>query len=305
MFGRILAVALNTYREAVRDRILYGVIGLATAALFFTLVLGELSLHQQIRVVFDVGLAIISVFAVIVAVFLGSSLLFKEIERKTLYVVLPKPIHRWEFLVGKYVGISLTAGLFVVLQGAILLLILSTQFEASYALVFGSMAGLGLVFFGATRLVGDGTRVLIPWSGLTLIVSVAIASSVGVEVEVMLWAFLLTVAEVTLVAAVALLFSSFSTPFLTGGFTIGLWIIGRSADYLATIRSRAVPETIREVMHLLAEVVPNFHLYSPGRQLLLSDDLAEYILYAVSYAALYSLIAIAFAAVLFRRRDFL
>jgi ABC-type transport system involved in multi-copper enzyme maturation permease subunit len=82
--GRIYAIALNTFREAVRDRVLYGVLGFATAVLLFTLVLAELSLHQQERVIEDLGLASISLFSVLVAVFLGSSLLYKEIERKTL-----------------------------------------------------------------------------------------------------------------------------------------------------------------------------------------------------------------------------
>lgn len=92
--NRILAIALNTFREAVRDKVLYGVVGIASAFLVFTLALAELSLNQQARVVTDIGLASISVFSVVVAVFLGSSLLYKEIERKTLYVILPKPIER-------------------------------------------------------------------------------------------------------------------------------------------------------------------------------------------------------------------
>jgi hypothetical protein len=74
---RIYAIALNTFREAVRDRILLGVVGLASGVLVFTLALGELSLDQQRRVVEDIGLASISLFSVLVAIFLGSSLLYK------------------------------------------------------------------------------------------------------------------------------------------------------------------------------------------------------------------------------------
>ncbi|MCA9600790.1 MAG: hypothetical protein KC417_02125, partial [Myxococcales bacterium] len=85
MITRIYAVAINTFREAVRDKVLYGVLAFATAVLLFTLALAQLSLNQQLRVVLDVGLASISLFSVMVAIFLGSSLLYKEIERKTLY----------------------------------------------------------------------------------------------------------------------------------------------------------------------------------------------------------------------------
>jgi hypothetical protein len=79
--GRILAVAINTFREAVRDRVLYGVLGVATFVLLFTLVLAEVSLDQEQRIVLDVGLASISMFSVLASVFLGSSLLYQEIER--------------------------------------------------------------------------------------------------------------------------------------------------------------------------------------------------------------------------------
>ena len=80
------------------------------------MVLAEVSLDQQRRIVLDVGLASISLFSVIASIFLGSSLLYKEIERKTLYVILPKPIRRYEFLLGKYFGIALTVFVFVAMM---------------------------------------------------------------------------------------------------------------------------------------------------------------------------------------------
>ncbi|HBQ18033.1 MAG TPA: hypothetical protein DEF51_45235, partial [Myxococcales bacterium] len=127
--GRVWAIAINTFREAVRDKVLYGVLGFACAILLFTLALAELSLHQQRRVVLDVGIASISLFSVVIAIFLGSSLLYKEIERKTLYVILPKPIHRWQFLLGKYVGIVVTAAVFIAIMGGIQLWVTSVQAE--------------------------------------------------------------------------------------------------------------------------------------------------------------------------------
>ncbi|MBW2214438.1 MAG: ABC transporter permease subunit, partial [Deltaproteobacteria bacterium] len=133
--ARIYAIALNTYREAVRDRVLFGVLVLAAGVLALTLALGELSLDQQMRVVTDLGLASISLFSVVVAIFLGSSLLYKEIERKTLYVILPKPIARFEFLLGKYFGIVATCAVFVAIMGAIQLLVTAIQAGASTALI--------------------------------------------------------------------------------------------------------------------------------------------------------------------------
>src|SRR5690606_31306694 len=108
----------------------------------------ELSLHQQRRVVHDVGLASISLFSVVIAIFLGSSLLYKEIERKTLYVILPKPIRRHEFLLGKYLGIAVTAVVFIAIMGAIQLWVTAIQAGAAAwmiaALPLGALGALAL-----------------------------------------------------------------------------------------------------------------------------------------------------------------
>src|ERR1700761_2439834 len=162
--GSIYAITLNTFREAVRDRVLYAVLGFACAVLLFTLALAELSLHEQSRVVEDVGLASISLFSVMVAIFLGSSLLYKEIERKTLYVILPKPIRRAEFLLGKYFGIVLTAVVFVALMGALQLWTTSLQAGASELSALGVLLGLAAVLALAMRFVRDRTAVLIPFA---------------------------------------------------------------------------------------------------------------------------------------------
>ena len=116
---RIIAVAVNTFREAVRDRVLYGLLGVGVTVVAMSFFLAELSLDQQERVMLDVGLASISIFSVVTAIFLGSSLLYKEIERKTLYVILPKAVARHEFLLGKFFGIVLTVFVFVNIMGAI------------------------------------------------------------------------------------------------------------------------------------------------------------------------------------------
>src|ERR1700754_3011503 len=161
---RMIAVAVNTFREAVRDRVLNGMLGVALAVLVFSLALSELALDQKQRIVLDIGLASISLFSVVMAIFLGSSLLYKEIERKTLYVILPKPIRRHEFLLGKYLGIVLTAFVFIAIMGAVQLLVSTLQ-------VAGPSLGLGVLVVGLPGLLGaamyfarDRTAVLVPWS---------------------------------------------------------------------------------------------------------------------------------------------
>ena len=309
MIGRIWAIAINTFREAVRDRVLLGVIAFATAVLLFTLALGELSLNEERRVVMDVGLASISFFSVVVAIFLGSSLLYKEIERKTLYVILPKPIHRWEFLVGKYFGITLTAFVFIAIMGAIQLLVASVQAGAGAALLGGVAIGLSVLLGLGLWKARDRTAIVVPWSLLALAACAGVAATTDVELSVVLAALVLFVGEVMVLAAVALLFSSFSTPFLTGVLTLGVWVVGRAADDMVQMEGRVAPE-IRSLLAAVAEVWPNFNLFVPGRHTLLTH--AEglggpwtYVATTLGYGALYTAIVLILAALIFRRRDFL
>ena len=309
MIERIYAITINTFREAVRDRVLYGVLGFGTAVLLFTLALAELSLEERERVVIDIGLASISIFSVLVAIFLGSSLLYKEIERKTLYVILPRPIRRWEFLVGKYLGIVLTGTVFITTMGAIQLWVTAIMAGASWLWLLLVPVGLAAVAaLGAWR-VRDRTALLAPWSLLALAGCAAVCGTTEVDLWLVLTSLLLFVGEVAVLAAAALLFSSFSTPFLTGVFTGGVWLVGRSAGDMASMRSQALPEELRNLLHLLAEVVPNFNLFFPGRNTLTTmaeqGGLWLYVGETMGYAFCYAAILLVVGAVIFRRRDFL
>jgi len=306
----MLAVAVNTFREAVRDRVLHGVLGLALAFLLFTLALAELALDQQRRVVLDLGLSSISLFSVIMSVFLGSSLLYKEIERKTLYVILPKPIRRHEFLLGKYFGIVLTVAVFVAIMGAVQLSVSTLQLAGPIvpllAAVPGLLGVLGVVMYFAR----DRTAVVVPWSLFALVVASSVAARAGVPLVPVLAQLLLTLGEVLVLCAVALMFSAFSTPFLTALFTTGVWLVGRSADLMVQMKSKMLPELVRDVLRELVRVWPNFNLFVPGSHTLTGagDALggpSAYVASSLGYAVLYSALLLACAAWVFRKRDFL
>lgn len=307
---RIYAIALNTYREAVRDRVLFGVLALASGVLAFTLALAELSLDQQLRVVTDLGLASISLFAVVVAIFLGSSLLYKEIERKTLYVILPKPLARWEFLLGKYLGILATCGVFIATMGAVQLMVTAIQADAGWTLVAGVSTALLLLLGVSFFFARDRTLVLPVWSLIALGASAWVCSTVDVELFRLLASLLLNLGEVIILSAVALLFSSFSTPFLTGAFTFGVWLVGRSAHDMVAMKTRLLNENIKRVLAWLAEVVPNLDLFVPGRSTLITQGTElggpwAYVTGTMAYAVLYAAIVLILASLIFRRRDFL
>jgi ABC-type transport system involved in multi-copper enzyme maturation permease subunit len=117
MMGRIAAIAGNAFREAVRDRVLYNlvlfVLLLTCAAIF----IGELSGGQERKIIVDLGLSAILLFGVFIAIFVGVGLVYKEIERRTIYAIFSKPVSRGEFVVGKYLGLCLTLLVNVLLMG--------------------------------------------------------------------------------------------------------------------------------------------------------------------------------------------
>src|SRR5947208_13072431 len=117
MFGQTMAIARNAFREAVRDRVLYNLIIFALLLIGSAIFIGELSAGQEVKIVIDLGLSAMLLFGVFIAIFVGVGLVYKEIERRTLYAILAKPIGRGQFLVGKYLGLNLTVLITVVLLG--------------------------------------------------------------------------------------------------------------------------------------------------------------------------------------------
>src|SRR6266568_7052648 len=106
MIGRLSAIAYNTFREAVRDRVLYNLILFALLIVGSSLLVGQISVAINRIVLINLGLTSISLFGVVIAIFIGIGLVSKEIEKRTLYTVLSRPVRRWEFIIGKFFGLA-------------------------------------------------------------------------------------------------------------------------------------------------------------------------------------------------------
>src|SRR4029077_11491970 len=106
MSPRIVHIAANTFREAVRDRVLYNLIAFALLLSGAAIFVGQISIDIERLVVVDLGLTAVSLFGVIIAIFIGIGLVSKEIEKRTLYTVLSRPVRRWEFIIGKFFGLA-------------------------------------------------------------------------------------------------------------------------------------------------------------------------------------------------------
>ncbi len=134
MLRNTLAIAKNTFRETIRDRILLSALFVIIAMILFTLFIGSISLEQSTRIIIDFSVTAIYALQIFVAIFIGSMLIYKEIERKTFYLILPKPIHRIEMLIGKCLGLTATTTLVTLSSTCVLILLLVVNGETSYIL---------------------------------------------------------------------------------------------------------------------------------------------------------------------------
>ncbi len=113
---RIWAVALNTFKETIRNRVLINILIFAVGLILLTLIIGDWSIYQQVRVIKDFGLSAMSIFGLLIAIFIGIRLMVQELEQRTIYVIASKPINRWEIILGKVFGLSMTLVINVLLM---------------------------------------------------------------------------------------------------------------------------------------------------------------------------------------------
>ncbi len=322
MLARIFAIAMNAYREAVRARILHGLFGLAIGTAAFSLVIASLSLHQEARVVADLGASSISIYAIVVAIVLGATSLYRELEMKTVFPILSRPLRRWEYLLGKYLGTLLTLAVFIAIDAGAVMCVLALQTDetpigitilmlpiTAGVLKVGVMVVILVTVLVVMLLRAKYTRVfvLIPWSAAFFACAFVLASTAGDERRLVAMSSVLTLCEVGIVTAVATLFSSFSSPFLTSVLTVFVVLVGRSADSLANL-PRKLFGVFTDVFKVIARIFPNLHIYVPARPLLLghvSDvSLAAYVGGAAAHAVFYATVLLVLSAIIFRKRDF-
>lgn len=140
---KVLSIALNTFRENLRDKLLYNLLVFALLLIGSSLLLMRLTLGEFHRLLLNVGLGSINIFGVLIAIFVGIGLVNKEIEKKTIYTVVSKPVARYQFLIGKYLGLTLTLLVNTLIMAGGLLLVLFAQNVPIESVLFKA---LGLIF---------------------------------------------------------------------------------------------------------------------------------------------------------------
>jgi ABC-type transport system involved in multi-copper enzyme maturation permease subunit len=154
MFGRIIAIARNAFREAVRDRVLYNLVLFVLLLTGVAIFIGELSGGQERKIIVDLGLSAMLLFGVFIAIFVGVGLVYKEIERRTIYAIFAKPVGRGEFIVGKYLGLCLTLLVNVMVMGAGVSLALIYVSRGWDPLVLSIWPAILLIYFELMILTG-------------------------------------------------------------------------------------------------------------------------------------------------------
>jgi len=256
MNARILHIATNTFREAVRDRVLYNLIAFALLMSAAAVLVGQISIHIEKLVVINLGLTAVSLFGIVIAVFIGIGLVSKEIDKRTLYTVLSRPVRRWEFIAGKFLGLAGT-------------LVVNTFFMA-----IGVFAALAYVSHHLE------------------------SADLGVLV-----ALYFIVLQFVMITALALLFSSFSTPIFSAIFAFWLFVIGSFAQDLRNFAAMAHGIT-RFLATAAAYLVPNFSALNVISQVAHGEPVPHrLILLNTTYVLVYSAAVLSGAVLIFERRN--
>lgn len=129
MIQKIVAIGMNTYREAIRQKVLYVFVLFTVVMLLLSLFLGQLTLGADVKIIKDMGLASMMIFGALISIFVGVGLVFREVERKTIYTILSKPVSRAEFILGKYVGLVMILAVEILLMFIFLYALLSIYRE--------------------------------------------------------------------------------------------------------------------------------------------------------------------------------
>lgn len=264
----IRTVAINVFRESVRDRVPYNLVLFAVLLIGSSYLIGQLTAGQDVKIIKDLGLAATSVFGLFIAIFIGIGLVSKEVERRSIYALLSKPVSRAQFIAGKYAGLVLTLAVNVTVMAAALYIILAYMVWT------------------------EPPTIRAGWD------------APGTDPALLKAIFLIFV-ELMLVTAVALFFSTFSTPILSAALTFGFYIAGHfNADlknFDRVVESKAAVFLARGVYHVL----PDLSAFDVKTEVVHGLPVtAGYLVSTTAYGLAYVAALLLVATVIFSRRDF-
>jgi ABC-type transport system involved in multi-copper enzyme maturation permease subunit len=264
----VRVVAINVFRESVRDRVPYNLVVFAILLIASSYLIGQLTAGQDVKIIKDLGLAATSVFGLFISIFIGIGLVSKEVERRSIYALLSKPVTRAQFVAGKYAGLVLTLAVNV------------------------SVMTIALYVILAYMVWTEAPTIRAGWD------------APGMDPALLKAVFLIFV-ELMLVTAIALFFSTFSTPILSAALTFGLYVAGHfNADlknFEKVVSSKAAARLARGVYHVL----PDLSAFDVKTEVVHGLPVTlGYLATTAAYGLAYVAALLLVATFIFSRRDF-
>ncbi len=262
------SVAVAVFRESVRDRVFYNLVLFALLLVAASILIGQLTAGQDVKIIKDLGLAATSLFGLFIAVFVGINLVSKELDRRSVYPLFAKPIRRFEFILGKYAGLLLT------------LLI--------------NIAVMTIAIYGALYLLSRGVPepVQRAWDAPAMD-------------PALLEAIALIYLNLAVVTAVALFFSTYSSPMLAAVFTLGVYVAGQFTADLRRFDIIVNSPTAVAVAKACYYVLPDFAKFDIKLAVVHGIPVSgAYLASTAAYAAIYVAALLFGAVMIFSRRDF-
>jgi len=264
----IALVAGAVFKESVRDRVPYSMVAFAVLLIAASYLISQLTAGQDLKIIKDLGLAAISWFGLLIAIFIGIGLVSKEVERRSVFALLSKPLTRGQFILGKYAGLVFT------------LVVNLSAMTVAFAVVLAYMDAVAL------------PEVRAGWPAPALDPR-------------LLTGVLLTVAELMIVTALALFFSTFSSPLLSALLTFGLWVAGHFNQDLRNFEAVLDVPVMVWLARGLYYLLPNLAPFNVRAEVAHGVDVPTGdVLLTLAYAAVYIAVLLVASIAVFRRRDF-
>jgi ABC-type transport system involved in multi-copper enzyme maturation permease subunit len=263
-----MMIALNAFRESVRDKVLYNLVFFAILLMGASYLIGQLTAGQDVKIIKDLGLAAMSVFGLFIAIFIGIGLVSKEVERRSVYSLAAKPVRRHQIVLGKYLGLALT--------------------------LFVNIAIMAVAFY-----------VVLAYMNWQTPENVRRAWEASALDPAMLKAVLLIFVQLLIVTAIALFFSTFSTPILSAALTFGLYIAGQFSADLRNFQQVVASPTAARLVSALYWVLPNLGQFDVRAQVVHGQPVPlGSIGLTLGYAALYIGMLLTASIGIFAQKDF-
>jgi len=268
MLSRVGLVAWHVFKEHVRDRVLYSIAAFAMILVAGSVLIGQISAGQDLKIIKDLGLATIEVAGIAISVFIGIGLVAREIEGRSIVSVLAKPLARHEFLLGKYAGLLLT--------------------------LFVNLGLMTVVFY-----------VVLVWTGAVSSEPVRRSWEAPAVDPSLLLAIALIFGELALLTSVALFFSTFSSSgLLSAVLTLGVWVTGLESRDLRHFADFA-HSPVTPIVTAIGWIVPAFSSFDVKTDVVHGHLISlGLVAWRLLYAGVYSAVAIGAAMAIFSRREF-